>query len=44
MRHLVSDMVFAFDGELGKFTEVRGIRQYHTAAEAPRQHGSVERS
>ena len=44
MSHLISDMGGEFEGELGEFMEVHGIRQYYTASEAPWQNGLVERN
>ena len=44
MNHLISDMGGEFVGELGKFMEAHGIRQYFTAAETPWQNGLVERN
>ena len=44
MSHLISDMGGEFEGELGKFMEAHGIRQYFTASEAPWQNGLVERN
>ena len=44
MKHLISDMGGEFEGELGECIEAYGIRQYHTASEAPWQNERVERN